>query len=149
MAKTKELVDGQQTTDEQTDLITSDEASELDRRAEEKESKRWIDSKKIPRPFRRSHLSVLMDDYAKENGLRREEMKPREFLVEQGLPTPLTRFRVCAFKGGSKDPIGEPEEFDAVDQAEAIRLFKEDGEHNDDPELKKMNARFEVMIVRA
>lgn len=125
------------------------EVAELEQRAEAKEAKRWIDSKRIPSPFRRSHLAVLMDDYARDNGIDRAVIKPRDFLQEQALPNPTTLYRVTAYKAGGKEVVGDSQDIEAVDSGEAIRVFKEEGPYKDDAELKKNSVRFEVAIVKA
>lgn len=148
MAKDKEQATGETAVVEapsKQDTVVAD----IEQRADAKEAKRWIDSKRIPSPFRRSHLAVLMDDYARDNGVDRATMKPHDFLQQQGLPNPTTLYRVTAYKAGGKEVVGDSQDIEAVDSGEAIRVFKEEGPNKENPELKKNSVRFEVAIVRA
>ena len=148
MAKDKEQTTGETGVMEappKQDTVVAD----IEQRAEAKEAKRWIDSKRIPNPFRRSHLSVLMDDYARDNNVDREAMKARDFLQKQALPNPTTLYRVTAYKAGGKEVVGESQEIEAVDSGEAIRVFKEKGPNKDNAELNKNSVRVEVTICKA
>lgn len=116
--------------------------------AEAKAERRWVDSIDIPSPLRPSHVDVLMDKYATDNGLSaeaRDRMKAREFIREQGLPNPTRRFRVTAFKSGSKQPLADPASIEALDAADAIRVYKE-VENKGNADLLKHSTRFETMI---
>lgn len=121
---------------------------DVEKAAASKTAKRWIDSIDIPSPLRPSHVDVLMDKYAADNGMtpeQRERMKAREFIREQGLPNPTRRFRVTAFKAGSKSPLAESATIEALDATDAIRIYKE-VEHAGNADLLKHSTRFETMI---
>lgn len=110
--------------------------------------RQWVASDKIPTPFRPSHLAKMMDDYATANGIERGKLKGGRFIEEQGLPNPTIRYRVTAFKGGTKEAVADPADVEAVDPADAIRAYKEDVAANRNNEaLMKPSTKFETLIV--
>lgn len=112
------------------------------------DDQQWVASDKIPTPFRPSHLSAMMDDYAKANGVERSHMKGGRFIDEQGLPNPTILYRVSAFKGGTKEPVATPASVEAVDPSEAVRKYKEDiAANRNNADLLKPSTKFEVAIL--
>jgi hypothetical protein len=151
-APAKETVKRSETPAKKTTLTQDKEPTppkfDVVKEAEAKAERRWVDSIDIPSPLRPSHVDVLMDKYAADNGLSpeaRDRMKAREFIREQGLPNPTRRFRVTAFKSGSKQPLADPASIEALDAADAIRVYKE-VENKGNADLLKHSTRFETMI---
>lgn len=109
---------------------------------------KWIDSKKIPKPFRRSHLAQLAAEYCDEHKLDRQTFDTAQFLREQGLPSPTSLYRVSGLD--SKNPgLNLPaHEIEAVDEGEAIRVYREERERRN-PDIARNSVRMHVSLVKA
>lgn len=129
--------------EQSTQTVVVEEIAEL----EEIEDSRWIKSQDVPNPLRRSDLTKLAKKFCAENGLDYKDFDEAKFQREQGLPNPTRLYRVSAFKSGSKAPIAKPAEIDAVDAADAIRLYKE-VEQRGNADLARLSVRFETAIVK-
>lgn len=93
----------------------------------------------LPKPFRPRHLTEAIRIYAAEHEITGEalaKIDPHKFLKEHGLPNPLRRFRSLGVKQGKQ--LG-PDEFDAVDPSEAVRLFAEKHEIKETHQWKFQN----------
>lgn len=110
---------------------------------------RWVDGKKIAKPFMRSHFAKLVDEYCVEHGLNVSTFNEAQFQREQGLPNPVKLFRVVALEtsaDGAK-AVADPKEVYAVDESEAIRVYKE-VEHDNDKRLNGAKVKISVQVLR-